>query len=110
MDFSALHLTGNEKKQLRRCARGKILRSPPPALVRAGLVVPNRKEPDNQGGFYVDGYRIHADAYAEYRRHVSHQRRSSWKETRRFWIPIILSNLIALASLAVSLLALARHT
>lgn len=109
MDFSTLHLTKQEEKQLKRCARGEILRNPSPVLVRSGLLKPNRVEPDGQGGFIADGYRIHADAYAAYRRHVSHQRRASWKDTRRFWIPVILSNLIALASFVVSLLALARQ-
>lgn len=111
MDYSATILSKSDERQLKRCARGEILRgaSVSPVLIRCGLIVPYRVSPDGQGGFITDGYRINANAYAEYQQYIKMKRRSSWKETRRFWIPIILSNLIALASLLVSLLALVRN-
>lgn len=100
-------LTSADKRLLRRIARRKVVRHEvSEALLRAKLVVPNAVHPDGQGGFYADGYRINDPVYRRYRERLSDARRSNWRETRRFWIPLIVSNLIALASLAVSVLAL----
>lgn len=100
-------LTRADKKLLRRIACHKVIHSGvSDALIRTKLVVPNSVLPDGQGGFYVDGYKINGPVYRQYREQLSAQRRVHWRETRRFWIPLIVSNLIALASLAVSVLAL----
>lgn len=106
LDFDAVFLSRNELETLRSADTGKVIDAthvPVPALLSYGFL---SQYPLNKNQYVITP--LGCD-YCEYldRKSLEKKRRER-KESFRFWLPVILSNVMALAALIISIIALRK--
>lgn len=106
LDFDAVFLSRNELEILRSADSGKVVDTthvPVPALLSYGFL---SQYPLNKNQYVITP--LGCD-YCEYldRKSLEKKRRER-KESFRFWLPVILSNVMALAALIISIIALRK--
>lgn len=106
LDFDAVFLSQNELETLRSADAGKVIDAthvPVPALLSYGFL---SQYPLNKNQYVITP--LGCD-YCEYldRKGLEKKRRER-KESFRFWLPVILSNVMALAALIISIIALRK--
>lgn len=106
LDFDAVFLSQNELETLRSADAGKVIDAthvPVPALLSYGFL---SQYPLNKNQYVITP--LGCD-YCEYLdRKALEKRRRERKESFRFWLPVILSNVMALAALIISIIALRK--
>lgn len=106
LDFDAVFLSQNELETLRSADAGKVIDAthvPVPALLSYGFL---SQYPLNKNQYVITP--LGCD-YCEYLdRKALEKKRRERKESFRFWLPIILSNVMALAALIISIIALRK--
>lgn len=106
LDFDAVFLSQNELETLRSADAGKVIDAthvPVPALLSYGFLSPY---PLNKSQYVITP--LGCD-YCEYLdRKALEKKRRERKESFRFWLPVILSNVMALAALIISIIALRK--
>lgn len=106
LDFDAVFLSQNELETLRFADAGKVIDAthvPVPALLSYGFL---SQYPLNKNQYVITP--LGCD-YCEYLdRKALEKKRRERKESFRFWLPVILSNVMALAALIISIIALRK--
>lgn len=106
LDFDAVFLSRNELETLRSADAGKVIDAthvPVPALLSYGFL---SQYPLNKNQYVITP--LGCD-YCEYLdRKALEKKRRERKESFRFWLPVILSNVMALAALIISIIALRK--
>lgn len=106
LDFDAVFLSRNELETLRSADAGKVIDAthvPVPALLSYGFL---SQYPLNKNQYVITP--LGCD-YCEFLdRKVLEKKRRERKESFRFWLPVILSNVMALAALIISIIALRK--
>ncbi len=106
LDFDAVFLSQNELETLRSADAGKVIDAthvPVPALLSYGFL---SQYPLNKNQYVITP--LGCD-YCEYLdRKALEKKRRERKESFRFWLPVILSNVMALAALIISIIALRK--
>lgn len=106
LDFDAVFLSQNELETLRSADAGKVIDAthvPVPALLSYGFL---SQYPLNKNQYVITP--LGCD-YCEYLdRKALEKKRRERKESFRFWLPVILSNVVALAALIISIIALRK--
>lgn len=106
LDFDAVFLSQNELETLRSADAGKVIDAthvPVPALLSYGFL---SQYPLNKNQYVITP--LGCD-YCEYLdRKALEKKRRERKESFRFWLPVILSNVMAIAALIISIIALRK--
>lgn len=106
LDFDAVFLSRSELETLRSADAGKVIDAthvPVPALLSYGFL---SQYPLNKNQYVITP--LGCD-YCEYLdRKALEKKRRERKESFRFWLPVILSNVMALAALIISIIALRK--
>lgn len=106
LDFDSVFLSQNELETLRSADAGKVIDAthvPVPAFLSYGFL---SQYPLNKNQYVITP--LGCD-YCEYLdRKALEKKRRERKESFRFWLPVILSNVMALAALIISIIALRK--
>lgn len=106
IDFSTVFLSRDDLNLLHAAEYGKVLDATHISLrtlTEYGFVEPYRSS-DRE--FVITPLGLHYCEYID--RKVAESRKRERKESFRFWLPVVLSNIMALAALIISIIALQK--